>query len=65
MRNAVDRLRLRQANRLFSQMHSPLDRDALVTIEAADVLASRVFQGMVEGEDPSIPLTEIEPPSAS
>ena len=65
MRNAVDRLRLRQANRLFSQMHSPLDRDALVTIEAADVLASRVFQGMVEGEDPSIPLTETEPPSAS
>lgn len=58
MRNAVDRLRLRQANRLFSQMHRPVQRDDLVTIEAADVLCSRVFQGVVEGEDPSRPLTE-------
>ncbi len=58
MRNAVDRLRLRQANRLFSQMHSPVERNDLVTIEAADVLSSRVFQGVVEGEDPSLPLTE-------
>ena len=58
MRNAVDRLRLRQANRLFSQMHIPVQRTDLVTIEAGDVLASRVFQGVVEGADPSIPLTE-------
>jgi len=59
MRNAVDRLRLRQANRLFSQMHTPLHRDDLVRIEADDVLSSRVFQGVVEGDDPSIPLTEM------
>ena len=58
MRNAVDRLRLRQANRLFSHMHTPVQRTDLVTIEAGDVLASRVFQGVVEGADPSIPLTE-------
>ena len=59
MRNAVDRLRLRQANRLFSQMHNPLHRDDLVMIQAEDVLSSRVFQGVVEGEDPSMPLTEL------
>jgi len=59
MRNAVDRLRLRQANRLFSLMHNPLHRDDLVRIEADDVLSSRVFQGVVEGEDPSMPLTEM------
>jgi probable Rubsico expression protein CbbX len=47
IRNALDRLRLRQANRLFSRMDQPLSRDDLITIEAADILASRVFQGEV------------------
>ena len=58
IRNALDRLRLRHANRLFSKRDQPLDREALITIEAADVLASRVFQGELEGADPAQPLTE-------
>ena len=57
MRNAVDRMRLRQANRLFSRMGEALTRDDLITIQAADILSSRVFQGEVEGRDPSKPLT--------
>jgi probable Rubsico expression protein CbbX len=45
IRNALDRARLRQANRLFSESRGPLDAAALSTITAADVRASRVFQG--------------------
>ncbi len=59
IRNALDRLRLRQANRLFSRMDQPLNRSDLTTIEAEDVLASRVFQGEIEGRDPSLPLTTL------
>lgn len=58
IRNALDRTRLRQANRLFARMGEPLSRDELMTIEPADILASRVFQGEVEGRDPSLPLTD-------
>ena len=58
VRNALDRLRLRHANRLFSRRGQPLSREALITIEAADVFASRVFKGEVEGDDPSRPLTD-------
>ena len=57
IRNAIERLRLRHANRLFSSRTQPLDRAALSTIEASDVRASRVFQGEVEGADPAKPLT--------
>lgn len=57
IRNAIDRLRLRHANRLFSRRDQPLSREALITIEADDVYSSRVFQGEVEGADPSRPLT--------
>ncbi|CAI8322406.1 MAG: Stage V sporulation protein K [Cyanobium sp. ARS6] len=57
IRNAIDRLRLRHANRLFSRRDQLLSREALITIEAADVYSSRVFQGEVEGADPSRPLT--------
>jgi hypothetical protein len=42
IRNALDRARLRQANRLFAG-GVPVDRDALQTITAADIRASRVF----------------------
>jgi len=42
IRNAFDRARLRQAMRLFEQ-GTAADRDALMTIEAADIKASRVF----------------------
>ena len=57
IRNAIDRMRLRQANRLFSRMDAPITRDDLITIHADDILSSRVFQGEVEGEDPARPLT--------
>jgi len=43
IRNALDRARLRQANRLFEQKGHQLDRDALMTIEGEDLRASRVF----------------------
>ena len=49
IRNAIDRARLRQANRLFARMVQPASRDDLITIEAPDIRASRVFQGEVEG----------------
>ena len=49
IRNALDRARLRQANRLFARMDTRLSREDLITIEAADIRASRVFQGEVEG----------------
>src|SRR6516225_4320977 len=45
IRNALDRIRLRQANRLVSVLDRVLSSDDLMTIEAADVLASRVFSG--------------------
>ena len=43
IRNALDRARLRQANRLFSERGKPLDRAALQTITAEDIRVSRVF----------------------
>lgn len=57
IRNAIDRARMRQANRLFQRMGTPLSRLDLITIEAEDITASSVFQGEVEGLDPSAPLT--------
>ena len=49
IRNALDRARLRQANRLFDRMGDRLSRDDLITLEAQDIRASRVFLGEVEG----------------
>ena len=43
IRNALDRSRLRQANRLFADRATPMDRAALQTITGADIRASRVF----------------------
>jgi probable Rubsico expression protein CbbX len=43
IRNALDRVRLRQANRLVSSLDRVLTSDDVMTIEAEDVLASRVF----------------------
>jgi len=43
IRNALDRARLRQANRLFQARGRRLTRTDLVTLEAEDILASRVF----------------------
>jgi len=44
IRNAIDRARLRQANRCFSS-DKPLTIAELTTIEAEDIRASRVFGG--------------------
>ena len=43
IRNALDRMRLRQANRLFAR-GGKLSREELMTIQPEDILASRVFQ---------------------
>jgi len=43
IRNALDRARLRQANRLFATRGKPFDRVALQTITGDDIRASRVF----------------------
>jgi hypothetical protein len=50
MRNALDRARLRQANRLFAHNPAKLTKKDLVTIEAEDILASRVFKEGVPDE---------------
>jgi hypothetical protein len=39
----LDRLRLRQANRLVADLDHVLTADDIRSIEASDVLASRVF----------------------
>jgi hypothetical protein len=58
IRNAIDRARMRQANRLFKGMgQGGLTKLDLMTIEAEDITASRVFSGEVEGLDPSQPIT--------
>jgi probable Rubsico expression protein CbbX len=44
VRNALDRMRLRQASRLFTERDRVLGRDDLTTLAEADVRASRVFQ---------------------
>jgi probable Rubsico expression protein CbbX len=43
IRNALDRARLRQANRLFAMEPRPLTREELMTIEGEDLRASGVF----------------------
>jgi len=58
IRNAIDRARMRQANRLFNAMGKGVTKRDLITIEAEDIITSRVFQGEVEGLDPSLPLTQ-------
>lgn len=44
VRNALDRARLRQASRLFEDRERELNKDDLTTIEAQDILASRLFK---------------------
>ncbi|MBV9688649.1 MAG: CbbX protein [Ktedonobacteraceae bacterium] len=51
VRNAIDRARLRQANRLIAK-GGKLSKADLMTIEAEDILASRVFtEGVPENEE--------------
>jgi probable Rubsico expression protein CbbX len=45
VRNALDRMRLRQASRLFAERDRVLTREDLTTLQAADIRASRVFGG--------------------
>lgn len=47
IRNALDRARLRQANRLFTGSLGPVSGETLSTISAEDVRASRVFRDTV------------------
>jgi probable Rubsico expression protein CbbX len=49
VRNAIDRARLRQANRLFNR-GGRVSRDDLMTIEASDILQSRIFTGETADE---------------
>ncbi len=44
IRNALDRARLRQANRLLGEGDREMPLDRLITIEAEDIRRSRVFQ---------------------
>lgn len=44
MRNALDRARMRQANRIFSSNQDVLTKLDLVTIQAEDILKSRIFE---------------------
>jgi probable Rubsico expression protein CbbX len=50
IRNAVDRIRLRQAARLVSDLDRMLDIADLETIDPMDVLASRVFSGGADAQ---------------
>jgi probable Rubsico expression protein CbbX len=43
VRNALDRARLRQASRLFSQPDHELSAEELTTLQASDILGSRLF----------------------
>jgi probable Rubsico expression protein CbbX len=48
IRNALDRIRLRQANRLVADLDRVLTGDDVMTIDAVDVTASRVFSEAAE-----------------
>ena len=50
VRNALDRARLRQANRLFAK-GGRVSKADLMTIEAEDILASRVFAEEMQEQD--------------
>jgi len=61
IRNALDRVRLRQANRLVSRLDRVLTSDDVMSIEASDVLASRVFaKGMNKGMNEEVK-AEVQP----
>jgi probable Rubsico expression protein CbbX len=47
IRNALDRARLRQANRVFTTAQGPVDAEELSAIRAPDIAVSRVFSGGV------------------
>jgi SpoVK/Ycf46/Vps4 family AAA+-type ATPase len=49
IRNALDRMRLRQANRLVADLDRVLTAEDIMSLEASDVLASRVFLNISSG----------------
>ena len=52
IRNALDRARLRQANRLFAIKPKRLTKRDLITLEATDITVSRVFQeGLADADE--------------
>lgn len=55
IRNALDRARLRQANRLFEEAKGPLNAQELSTIKADDLRVSRVFTMGVPDSAPETP----------
>ncbi len=55
IRNALDRARLRQANRLFALRPKRLTKHDLMTLEAADITPSRVFQDGLADTDETVP----------
>jgi probable Rubsico expression protein CbbX len=50
IRNALDRARLRQANRLMADLDRELTPRDIMTLEAADILSSRVFRKISDQE---------------
>ncbi len=64
IRNALERARLRQAKRIFDEGGAPT-REDLMTIEADDILASRVFGDDGEGEAQSMTDSELDAAVAS
>ena len=48
IRNALDRARLRQANRLFKENNGPVNAETLSTLEEVDIRESRVFSGGID-----------------
>jgi len=50
IRNALDRARLRQANRLFEEAEGPIGAEALTTIHGEDLRASRIFTEALPGQ---------------
>lgn len=53
IRNALDRARLRQAVRLFETRDRPLSVDDLMTIEAPEILSSRVLDDPAAAKEPA------------
>jgi hypothetical protein len=53
IRNALDRMRLRLAHRVFSE-GALVSRDDLITIREADVRASRIYSGGLETVEGSV-----------
>ena len=48
IRNAIDRARLRQANRVFNNSEGPIGANVLSQIEDMDIRQSRVFSGGID-----------------